>query len=271
MRKLALLGILALAGCATSPLLPSAPTGNATSMRANSLASQAPFTRGDSGSPGTLYGDQLAFATIGKPGTYGHYRLTLQLAQGPEAVECDMIRPSSIQGIPQRYSNDCAQAALATTLNFLGANFGGLDPYSAIIQKMQPAGWGTRLEDVEAYMATHPELVTHPVRQASIQYLQQLVAEGKPVPVVLSMSATRMHYTVVVGTGVTASGQAIMVLKDPSVTDPSGFMALDQATFENDWQNQPIRTLVVDWVAGWIGHTNTDNYDRIAFDIGWPQ
>ncbi|HEY9855627.1 MAG TPA: hypothetical protein V6D05_07810, partial [Stenomitos sp.] len=99
-------------------------------------------------------------------------------------------------------------------------------------------------------------------------YLEGLLAQGKPVPVVLSLSDTTMHYVVVIGTGMSAANQKIILFKDPANTDPAGVGALDDETFLSTWENRPIRGSWWSWFGTFVTNTNSANYEHLAFDIG---
>ncbi len=274
MRRIApplLLAAAVLAGCSLSP----AATGPARSdSQLSSIdsslksRSRAPNTRSEGGSAGALASVPGTSVTVGKPEAYASRRMTIQLADGPLRVDAQMLDPARVPGYSQRYRNDCAQSALATTLDFLGVTFDGLEPYEAVSQGMTPMAWGTRMEDVTAFVNGLKVVSAEPVRQASIAYIEGLLAQGKPVPVVLSLSDTTMHYVVVIGTGMSAANQKIILFKDPANADRSGVGALDDETFLATWENRPIRGSWWSWFGTFVTNTNSSNYERLAFDIG---
>lgn len=272
MRRIALsLMFSLLAGCSLSPASPAPKTGDSTlSSIDTSLKGRgrAPNTRADGGDAGALSRGPSGTSTSGKPDAYGSRRMTIQLDSGPLRVEARLLDPGLLRGYPQRYRNDCAQSALATTLDFLGVTFEGQEPYEAIAQGMAPMAWGTRMEDVGAFVGGLKVAKAEPVRQASVSFLEGLLAQGKPVPVVLSLSDTTMHYVVVIGTGLSAANQTIVLFKDPASTDPSAIGALDEETFLETWENRPIRGAWWSSFGTWVTHTNPANYERLAFDVG---
>lgn len=274
MRRLALplvLACLVMAGCTRSPAGPSPSTGDGTlSSIDTSLKSRgrAPYTRSEGGSAGALVGGPGSSSTQGRPEAFCSRRMTIQLEDGPLRVDAQILDPARIPAYPQRYRNDCAQSALATTLDFLGVTFEGRDPYEAIAQGMSPMAWGTRMEDLTAFVNGLRVVSAEPVRQASIPYLEGLLAQGKPVPVVISLSDTTMHYVVVIGTGMSAANQKIVLFKDPANADRSAVGALDDETFLATWENRPIRGAWWSWFGTFVTNTNAANYERLAFDIG---
>jgi len=274
MRRIALpliLPALVLAGCSVSPAATSPARGDSTLSSVDKTLksrSRAPYTRSEGGSAGALASGPGTSATRGRPEAYGSRRMTIQLDDGPLRVDAQILDPTRIPGYPQRYRNDCAQSAIATTLNFLGVTFEGQEPYEAVAQQMAPMAWGTRMEDVGAFVNKLDVVKAEPVRQASIEYLEGLLAQGKPVPVVLSLSDTTMHYVVVIGTGMSAVNQKIVLFKDPANSDPSAVGALDDETFLSTWENRPIRGSWWSWFGTFVTNTNSANYERLAFDIG---
>jgi len=274
MRRFALTFMLSasvLAGCSVSPAATSPNRSDSTLSNVDKTLksrSRAPYTRSEGGSAGELVSGPTSSETQGRPAAYVSRRMTLQLDDGPLQVDAQILDPAQIPGIPQRYRNDCAQSALATTLNFLGVTFEGKDPYEAVAQGMAPMAWGTRMEDVGAFVDKLGVVKAEPVRQGSIAYLEGLLAQGKPVPVVLSLSDTTMHYVVVIGTGMSAANQKIILFKDPANTDPAGVGALDDETFLSTWENRPIRGSWWSWFGTFVTNTNSANYERLAFDIG---
>lgn len=273
MRRFALpmiLSLTLLTGCSLSPAA-SGPKGNSTVTNIDSSLKsrgRAPNTRSEGGSAGALIGGPSNSATSGKPEAYGSRRMTIQLEDGPLRVDAEMLDPAQVPGYPQRYRNDCAQSALAITLDFLGVTFEDKDPYEAIAQGMAPMAWGTRMEDIGSFVNKLGVVKAEPVRQASISYLEGLLAQGKPVPVVLSLSDTTMHYVVVIGTGMSAANQKIILFKDPANADRSAVGALDDETFLSTWENRPIRGSWWSWFGTFVTNTNSANYERLAFDIG---
>lgn len=274
MRRFALPLLLScslLAGCSLSPAAPASTASDGTlSSIDSSLKSRgrAPNTRQEGGSAGSLVSGPSDTGTAGKPQAYASRRMTIQLDDGPLRVDARILDPGQLRGYPQRYRNDCAQSALATTLDFLGVTFEGQDAYEAIAQGMAPMAWGTRMEDVTAFVDKLGVVRAQPVRQATVSYLEGLLAQGKPVPVVLSLSDTTMHYVVVIGTGLSAANQTIILFKDPANPDASAVGALDAETFEATWENRPIRGAWWSWFGTWVTNTNSANYERLAFDIG---
>lgn len=269
MRRLLLVSLLLVGACAPSPLSAKVGTGALGTMESRVKAhGEAPNTRQTNGAAASLLSTPHASTTTGRPETFGPYTMTIPLDDGPLEIQARMIAPDTIKTVPQRYNNDCAQAALATTLGFLNVNFSGLDPYEAIAKAMPPMAWGTRMEDVDAFVNRLGVVADTPVRAADIRYLDSLVAEGKPVPVVLSLSASTMHYVVYIGSGISQANQRIVFFKDPSNPDPTNVGALDADTFVAAWQNQPLRGSWWSFFATGLTNTNPDNYERIAFDIG---
>lgn len=272
MRVNGILLALMLAGCVSSPLLPSA--GDDTS--AGSLASvnatvagraRAPFTTADAGDPGATYGIAATGSGTGRPSAITQGTLMVDLGSGRTRLSGTWVRPELISGIAQRYSNDCAQASLATALGFLGLRLGN-STYQTLIDEMPPTQLGTRLEDAVSYLQSIPQLAMVPMRQSSMERLQQLIAAGKPVPVVVTLSAPSMHYSLVMGTGSTPDGRSYVLLKDPSQEEASAFLVLPEADFLAAWENSSLRLPVIGWIAGFVSHTNADNYQRVALDLG---
>ncbi|HEY9857378.1 MAG TPA: hypothetical protein V6D05_16665 [Stenomitos sp.] len=267
--------LLSLAGCSTAGLLPTAPASSDSSLRFSSdstytsLRSRgtAPYTRTTNSSPGeTLQGPQSSTST-GRSGIYLTRSMTLTTSTGTLTLNCRTLDPKSIRGIHQRYSNDCAQAAIAMTLDYLGVSFAGAAPYDAVAQGMPPMSWGTRIEDVTAYLGKIDGLSVTAVRQASLSYLDGLLAQGKAVPVILSLGST-MHYLVVIGRGTSRDGQGYVLCKDPAQTDTGAVAVMEEATFTNAWENQTLRNPLWSWFASLVSNTNPSNYERVAFDVG---
>lgn len=272
MRRIAFsLMLMLLAGCSLSPAAPAPRTSDSTVSSIDATLkgrSRAPNTRTEGGSASSLVRGPSGTTTSGKPEAFTSRRMTIQLDDGPLRVEARLLDPDALRGYPQRYRNDCAQSALATTLDFLGVTFEEREPYEAIAQGMAPMAWGTRMEDVGAFVDGLKVVKAEPVRQASLSYVEGLLAQGKPVPVVLSLSDTTMHYVVVIGTGLSAADQTIVLFKDPASADPAAVGALDAETFLATWENRPIRGAWWSFFGTWVTNTNPANYERLAFDVG---
>ncbi|MGE5706828.1 MAG: C39 family peptidase [Bacteroidota bacterium] len=267
-RCTALIALALLAGCSTSPLIQSVSSLSAVGSSL-SARSSAPFTRSQGGSPGALIEGSTESGTSGRSETYGNQRVSVQLEEGTVRLNAQMLEPSEIRGIPQRYNNDCGQAAISTVLNFYGVAFEGESLYEGVAKRMSPMAWGTRIEDVVSFLNGIEGYACTPVRQASIEYLQGLLAQGKPVTVILSIQGvtTTMHFVVVIGTSETA-GQRFVFYRDPANSDPEGVGILDEQTFLSAWDNQPIRSSWWSGLASFMANTNPANYERIAFDFG---
>ena len=265
------LAALFVGGCTQPSLIRSAEDSPLTVVENRlSARSSAPYTRSGANGPGALLASAQASGASGLRDAYGTFTMTTERAQGAVALTARMIDPARIRGIAQRYQNDCAQAAIAMVLDYYGVGSSGTESYEAVASRMAPMVWGTRIEDVSAFFATQPALVAAPVRQASLSYLSGLIALGKPVPVVVSVSSatTTMHYVVVIGTGESRSGDRYVLYKDPAQPDPDKVVILDEASFLAAWENTPIRGSWWSGLASFIAHTQPANYERVAFDIG---
>lgn len=263
------IAIVFLAGCSTPSLIQSVSditsVGNQLSAR-----SSAPYTRSSGGKPGALLDTPQTSDTTGLSGMYGVQDMRFQVTDGAIRLSASMINPDAIKGIPQRYSNDCGQSAIAMVLSYYGVSFENESSmYEAVASRMSPMAWGTRIEDVSSFLNQIEGLGCTPVRQASLSYIQGLLAQGKPVPVVLSVSGltTTMHYVVVIGTG-RSNGQNYILFKDPANSDTEAVGILDEETFVSLWENEPIRNSWWSGLASFMANTNPSNYQRIAFDIG---
>lgn len=272
-----LLTVFLLAGCSTSGLLPSASelSGSDSELSLSSSSydglqqrGTAPYTQTRSASPGSALLGPQGSTSSGRSGNYVSRSMTLPVTGGNVTLSCRTIAPTSIRGIPQRYSNDCAQAAIAMTLDYLGVSFGGASPYEAVAQAMPPMSWGTRIEDVSAFLGTVDGIAVNPVRQATLEYVEGLNTQGKAVPVILTLNGTSMHYVVVIGRGESRDGRRYVLLKDPAQPESSVIGVLEEETFLGAWENGTLRNPLWSWFASWVSSTNASNYERIAFDIG---
>lgn len=258
-----------LTGCSTPSLIQSvsdlSSVGNQLSAR-----SSAPYTQSSGGKPGALLSTPQTSDTTGISRMYGVQEMRFQVNDSSLRLSASMINPDAIKGIPQRYSNDCGQSAIAMALSYYGVTFDNeTSMYESVAKRMSPMAWGTRIEDVVTFLNQIDGMSCTPVRQASVSYLEGLLAKGKPVPVILSIQGltTAMHYVVVIGTG-RSNGQKYILFKDPSNSDTEAVGILDEETFVSLWENEPIRSSWWSGLASFMANTNPSNYQRIAFDLG---
>ncbi|HEY9855787.1 MAG TPA: hypothetical protein V6D05_08640 [Stenomitos sp.] len=214
------------------------------------------------GSPPHLYGRPLELVRETR---------TIATASGSMAAAAQVIRASAIPGVAQVDANDCGPAAIATLLGFYGLKpEGDSDPLRAVKTAMPPQQWGTRIEEARDYLNRTGYLHAEAYRDGELSGVMDIVRDGRPVPVVVTLDGnlTRMHWLLVVGLAVTPTRERYVLCKNPSDSDPLGFSAYSESSFQACWENSPLRSQWWSSLMAGVTDTNAASYRRPYLDVG---
>jgi hypothetical protein len=158
-----------------------------------------------------------------------------------------MLALSGVPWFHQGTDRTCAQANIATLLNF----WGHPQSYPSIVAEMNPGNLPTDVNRISSYLR-QKGLKAQDYRLASLNFLRQQVNQGRPTLVLLDFgSLATTHYVTV--KGYDEAGTRLLI-NDP-VAGPNLVMAVDE--FQRLWRNRSLAS-----VPG-IG----DKYRFIAFDV----
>lgn len=213
----------------------------------------------------------------GRPRLYGRplelvrTQRVIATANGTASATAQVLRETTLLGVPQVEAIDCGPAALATLLGFYHLKpQGDPDPLRALKQQLPPRQWGTRLEEASDYLNRTGHLWAKPYRDGELEGLMAIVQNGRPVPVVVTLEGnlTRMHWLLVVGLARAGSGERFVLCKNPSDADPLKFASYSEAAFMEQWENSPLRSQWWSPLLEGVADTNVQSYRRPYLDVG---
>jgi hypothetical protein len=173
----------------------------------------------------------------------GHRAVLRQYADG-------MVALGGVPWFHQGQDRTCGQANIATLLNFWGIP----KSYPQVVKEMNPGNLPTDVGRVSAYLRRQG-LQVQDYRLATLNFLHQQVASGRPTLVLLDFgSLATTHYVTV--KGYDEAGRRLLI-SDP-VAGPNTVMDVDE--FQRLWRNTSLARL-----PG-VG----DRYRFIAFDVQGP-
>lgn len=214
------------------------------------------------GAPPRLYGRPLALVRETR---------RVPTAGGVVSARALVLRAGAIRGVMQVEANDCGPAAIATLLGYYGLRAAGdADALLAVKRDLPPKQWGTRLEDASAYLNGTGRLWARAYRDGDLASLMARVQDGRPVPVVVTLEGnlSRMHWLLVAGLARTDAGDRYVLCKNPSDADPLAFSAYAEATFDQIWENSPLRSQWWSGLMAGVADTNAASYRRPYLDVG---
>jgi len=207
----------------------------------------------------------------GRPLDLVHETRVVPTASGAIDASAHVLRATAIPGVAQVEANDCGPAAIATLLGFYGLKAeGDPNPLRAVKAAMPPQQWGTRIEEARDYLNRTGYLHAEAFRDGELPGLMEIVRDGRPVPVVVTLDGnlTRMHWLLVVGLATTRTGERYVLCKNPSDSDPLAFSAYSESSFRAFWENSPLRSQWWSTLMAGVTDTNASSYRRPYLDVG---
>jgi uncharacterized protein YvpB len=158
-----------------------------------------------------------------------------------------MVALSGLPWFSQGNDRTCAQANIASVMNYWGQNVS----YPQVVKEMNPMNLPTDVVNVTTYLRGKG-FAAQDYRKATINYLKQQINNGRPTIVLVDFGdLSSEHYITVKGYN---DKTGDILYNDPV---EGGNMLLDYASFEKMWANKSL--------AGVPGFG--DKYARIAFDV----